>query len=99
MRILVKAGERQIRLLFPTGMLCSRFCMRLWLKAAKMMAKHQDRYLPDRMETVTDDFISKLPEEALFAMCDELMRIKRRHGHWDLVEVKAASGEEVLIRL
>jgi hypothetical protein len=40
-----------------------------------------------------------LPDGALPALCDELRRIKKKYGTWDLVEVETASGQHVKITL
>ena len=51
--------------------------------------------LPEQAEKA----LWNLPEEKILRLCDELMRIKRKYGKWDLVEVESAEGEQVLIRL
>ena len=40
-----------------------------------------------------------LPDGALPALCEELRRIKKKYGTWELVEVESASGEHVKITL
>ena len=40
-----------------------------------------------------------LPDGALPALCDELRRIKKKYGTWDLVEMETASGQHVKITL
>ena len=40
-----------------------------------------------------------LPDGALPALCDELRRIKKKYGTWDLMEVETASGQHVKITL
>lgn len=43
--------------------------------------------------------IDQIPSQAIDAMVDELRRVKKKHGSWDLVEVRSADGEYVKITL
>ena len=82
MRIQVKDGEQNFRLLLPTGLIFSRLTALIGGAAIK-------KYAPDQK-------ISPAQIGALFA---EFRRIKRKHGHWDLVDVESADGKCVKIIL
>lgn len=99
MRIHIKADGHNIRIPIPTGLIFSKPSVWLYLKLARKYSSRGAQYIPEDAEGTAEDILSKIPDEAIYALCAEIMRIKRKHGHWDLVEVKAASGEEVLIRL
>lgn len=43
--------------------------------------------------------LEPVPEEALNAVVEELKRIKKKYGTWELVEVHSADGEIVKITL
>ena len=84
MRIKVKSEDTDINLLLPTNLIFS--------KGTVWLANHFGRkYAGDAMKDI--------PPEALDALFAELRRIKRRHGHWTLVEVHSADGSEVEITL
>lgn len=99
MRIQIKADGHNINIPIPTGLIFSRPSVWLWLKIGRKASKGDNKYLPEHVEEKTDDFLMKIPDEAMYALCDEIMRIKKKYGSWDLVEVESASGEQVLIRL
>ena len=93
MRIIVKGNGNNIHIPIPTGLIFSKASAWLWLKSMQMAEKsYISRYMP---EAVMDN----LSDEAVYAICAELMRIKRKYGSWDLVEVKSSEGDHVLIRL
>ena len=84
MKIHVKYNERSVRLRLPTGLVFN--------KGTVWLANHVARkYAGDAMKDI--------PPEALDRLFAELRRIKGIHGSWDLVEVKSADGNEVLIQL
>lgn len=99
MRIQVKAEGHNINIPIPTGLIFSKPSVWLYLKLARKFSSRASRYVPENVEISVDGILEKLPDEAVYALCGEIMRIKRKYGHWDLVEVKSSSGEEVLIRL
>lgn len=99
MRIQVKAEGHNISIPIPTGLIFSKPSVWLWLKIARNTVHMDMKYIPEDVEKKADDVFSKISDEAMYAFCAEIMRIKRKYGHWDLVEVKVSSGEEVLIRL
>jgi len=84
MRILIKGGERNINLMFPTCLVFNRGAA--WV--ANTVGRH---YAGDAMPDI--------PPEAMAAIFAELRRVKRKHGHWTLVEVKSSGGEGVTITL
>lgn len=43
--------------------------------------------------------LEKIPPEAAKAVLEELRRIRKKHGAWELVEVHSADGETVTITL
>lgn len=93
MKIIVETGDHRIFLPIPTALIFNRPMMRLWLR---MMRQSQEYVsLPEEAGA----FLWNLPEESVLRLCDELRRIKRKRGSWDLVEVQSASGEQVLIQL
>ena len=84
MKIHVKYDEGSIHLWIPTGLVFSKGTV--W--AANHVAR---KYAGDAMKDI--------PPEALDRLFAEFRRIKEIHGSWDLVEVKSADGNEVLIQL
>lgn len=84
MKILVKYDEGDIKLWLPTILVCN--------KGTAWLANHVGRkYAGEAMKDI--------PPEALDKLFAELRRIKKVHGSWDLVEIKSADGNEVLIQL
>lgn len=84
MRIQVKSQGYHIVIPVPTNLVFG--------KGTVWFANHVARkYAQEEMKDI--------PPEALEALFAEFRRIKRKYGHWDLVEVKSSSGDEVLIRL
>lgn len=96
MKIEVKGNGNNISIPIPTGLIFSKASVWTWLKIARMSA---GKYMPERVNQKADAFFDGLSDEALYALCGELMRIKRKHGSWDLVEVESSDGTRVLIRL
>ncbi len=91
MKIKVKAQGHKLTIPIPTGLLFGKTAIRLWLKIARSaVGRASDR---------DAEAFHRIPDAAIAAFCEELMRVKKKHGHWDLVEVRSADGEEVLIRL
>ena len=80
----------------PTGLIFSKASAWAWLKIAR---KASAQYLPKKIGKKADAVMSNLSDEAVYALCAELMRIKRKYGKWDLVEVESSDGEQVLIQL
>lgn len=99
MRIRVRGEGHNIQIPIPTGMIFSKPSVWLYLKLARKFSARASQYVPENVEVSVDEILEKLPDEAVYALCAEIMRIKRKYGKWDLVEVKSSSGEEVLIQL
>ncbi len=99
MRIKVKGNGHNIQIPIPTGLIFSKASVWLYLKLARTYSSRAKQYIPADVEVTVDEVLEKLPDEAVYALCAEIMRIKRKHGHWDLVEVKSSSGDEVTITL
>ena len=99
MRIQVRSDSHNISIPIPTGMIFSKPSVWLYLKLARKASSRASRYVPEDVEVSVDEILEKLPDEAVYALCAEIMRIKRKYGKWDLVEVQSSSGEEVKITL
>ena len=91
MKISVKSDGHNLSIPVPTGWLFSKPSAWLWLKMMRMFSKKMDQY--------GNDFYLNLPDEAVYAICAELKRTRKKYGKWTLVEVKSACGEEVTITL
>lgn len=99
MKIQVKGDGHDIVIPVPTGLIFNRISVSLWLKTIRKYTKDSARYLPEHTEEKADLFFSKISDEAAYALCAEIMRVKRKHGSWNLVEVESSDGEQVLITL
>lgn len=84
MKIQIRSEDIRLTLYLPTSLL---FCRgTVWL-ANHLGQKHADPAL------------DTIPPQALEAIFAELRRIKKKYGHWDLVETESADGEYVRIQL
>lgn len=99
MKVHVKADGHNINIPIPTALIFSKPSVWLYLKLAKKFSSQASEFTPGNIEITVDRVLDRIPEEAVYALCAELMRVKRKHGTWTLVEVKAATGEEVTITL
>jgi len=100
MRIVIKSEGRKILVPIPTGLIFSKASAWLWLKSLRTVAKpYVSQYMPESVSVKADALLDNLSDEAVYALCAELMRIKRKHGSWTLLEVEASDGSQVLIRL
>ena len=84
MRIKVRSQDTNINIPLPTNLVFSKGTV--WL--ANRFGR---KYAGDAMRDI--------PPEALDRLFGEFRRIKRQYGHWTLVEVRSANGEEVEITL
>lgn len=84
MKILINDNGHTIRLAIPTGLIFSKPGIRLAIGAAQI-------YAPEAME--------EFSPEAVIRLCDELKRIKKKYGSWELVEIHSSDGEHVQILL
>ena len=100
MRIRVKTKEHKIEIPISTGMIFSKASAWIWLKTMRKVAKpYVEEYVPKSVSRKANSALDSLSDEAVFALCAELMRVKRKYGKWNLVEVESADGDEVLIQL
>lgn len=84
MKIQIRSNGFPITILLPTNLLFSRSALHLANRLGR-------KYAGQALES--------LPPQTLDALFAELRRIKKKYGHWDLVEVESADGEYVCIRL
>lgn len=99
MRICVRAEGHNINIPIPTGLIFSKASVKIYLKLAKRFSSRAKKHISGQREEKLEKYLDNIPEEAILAVCAEIMRIKRKHGHWDLVEVKTADGEDIKITL
>ncbi len=84
MRIRIRDKGMGFSLIIPTNLFFSR--------PVQYLSNHTARkYAPEAMNNISP--------EAMDALFSEIRRIKRRYGHWELVEVDSADGEYVQIIL
>ena len=98
MRIHVKADGHNIRLAVPTAFLFSRASVWLWLKIMRLTLRCSKKHCKHMADSAEATF-ANIPDQAVLALCAELMRVKRKHKKWDLVEVATANGEQIHICL
>ena len=84
MKIKIRSDEHKFTLWVPTGLLFSRATVYLFDKVGR-------KYAGDAMKNI--------PPEALNKIFAEFRRIKRKHGHWELVDLESADGDIVKIVL
>lgn len=99
MRIRIKGDGHNINIPIPTGLIFSKASVWLYLKLARSFSSRAKKYIPEDTEQTAEKVLAQIPDEAVYALCAEIMRIKKKHGHWELVNVKSADGEEVQIIL
>ena len=83
MKIRIRSYERRFTLILPTRLLLSKGAVKLGLRIGKRCSIS----VPD------------IPLKIVDALCDEVKRIKKKHGSWELVDVQSADGEQINIRL
>lgn len=99
MRIIVKGDGHNINIPIPTRMIFSKASVWMWLKFFRKAMRNAEKYIPENAEYKAESFLENIPDKTVYALCDELLRIKRKYGSWNLVEVESSDGEQVLIRL
>ena len=99
MKIQVKSDGHNFSISIPTGLIFSKPSVWLYRKLARKFAAHAKDYMPGEIEISADALLAGLPDEAVYALCAEIMRIKRRCGSWELVHVISSDGDEVQITL
>ena len=84
MKVYVKNGDRNIRILLPTVLLFN--------PVTAVIAFHSMRkYTPERLHDLSLDQLN-----ALFT---EFRRIKEKHSRWELVNVEGSDGQIVRVIL
>ena len=76
MRIQIKSEDGNIDIPIPTGLVFSKAAAWTWLKIVR---KATSRYLPQKIGKKADSVMDALSDEAVYALCAELMRIKRKY--------------------
>ena len=84
MRIKVISKERRLNLVLPTRLIFSPMLVHFGLRIAR-------KYAPKETE--------HLPPEGVAALCDEICKIKKQYGRYELVDIQSADGELVKIIL
>jgi hypothetical protein len=99
MRIRIKGDGHNISIPIPTGLIFSKPSVWLYLKLARKYSSRASEFIPEDIEIKVEPLLDKLPDAAVYALCEEILRIRKKHGHWDLVEVHTADGEHIQITL
>lgn len=99
MKIRINAGGKRVRIAIPTDLIFSKPSVWLYMKLARSTTSFADRYIPDDVDVSVGSILDNIPEEAAYALCNELRRLKRKHGSWQLLEVESADGSVVNIDL
>ena len=84
MRISIRAGRHRFVLILPVWLVLNRHAVRIALRAA---GKHGA------------DGVTELSAAQTERLIDEIRRIRRTRGRWDLVDVWTADGDAVKIEL
>lgn len=99
MKIQVRSDDRNVTIPIPTGMIFGRPSVWAGMKIAKLMLKSKNKYIPENALDQMESFFEKIPEESVYVLCDEIMKIKRKHGKWTLLEAESEDGAYVQITL
>jgi hypothetical protein len=99
MRIRVTGAGHNITIPIPTRLIFSKPSVWLYLKLARKFASCAQNYIPEDTDYAADKMMAQIPKEAAYALCAEIIRIKRQHGRWTLVEVHSSDGSGVEITL
>lgn len=90
MKIQVKGDGRNLRIVLPTALIFSKPAAWLYLRMGKYQTENHES---------DDTSMVHIPDEAMYAVCDELRRIKRKYGSWELVDIESAGGEKIQVTL
>ena len=99
MKIQIDSGGRKFSMGIPTALIFSKPSVWLYLKLAKKNMVYAERYMPADVDVSVNSLFDNMPEDAVYAICSELRRIKKKHGSWKLVDVESADGSIVKITL
>lgn len=83
MKIRIRSEEQNMTLVLPTRLIFSKSILKFGLRIGKKYA----------------DAVPDIPPQAVDALCDEIRRIKKVHGSWELVNVQSSNGEQVQVIL
>ena len=84
MKIEIRGKGHNLNFRIPNGLVFSRFSLRIAASAGRKYAS---------------DAMSGISPQAMNALAQELKRIQKKHGSWELVEVISADGEIVRVIL
>ena len=84
MKIKIQTSDTNLNLVLPTNLLVGKTVV----KIAGMVGR---KYAGDALKDI--------PPEALELLCAELRRVKKKHGSWELVDIRTAGGSIVHITL
>ena len=92
MKIQITGSGHDLNLTLPTKLIFSKFLIRTVLKHVEIGP------ISAKQENVSAK-LEKLSPEMVDCLLDELHRIRKKYGSWELVEVHSADGEYVKITL
>lgn len=90
MKIYVKGGNCRLKLRIPTVVIFSRPAAWLYWRGIKTS-------FPEPFQGRFDT--QNLSKEGIYTLCQEIRRIKKKHGTYPLVEVNSSDGDQVQIVL
>lgn len=99
MKIKINTGGRKFRIGIPNGIIFSKPSVWLYMKLLRKSMSYAEKYMPDDVDVSVSSLLGNIPEEAAYALCDGLRRIKRKHGTWQLVNVESSDGSSVIIEI
>lgn len=97
MKIEISNGGKKTIIPIPTAMIFSRATVDIGLKLAKKYSGESMKI--HAFHSGGSIHLEDIPPEAIHALCDEIRRIKKKHGSWLLVDVESAGGDRVRITL
>lgn len=96
MRICIKSEGQNINIPIPTGIIFSKASAWVCLKIVRSTTS---KYVPEQVRQTTDAVLNGLTDKAVYALFAEILRIKRKYGSWELVDVASSDGDVVKIIL
>ena len=99
MKIRISTGSKNFTICVPTGMIFSKPALWLYMKIGRRSMSYAKQYMPEDADVSVNNLFDNVPEEAAYAICDELRRIKKKYGTWELVNVESADGSLVNITI
>lgn len=84
MKIKIRDEGKEFNLILPTRLIFSK-------KVIHLISRVAGKWVPE--------VVNQIPIELLDTVLDELVRTKKRHGSWELVEIHDADGDMVKITL